>query len=256
METTDPVDIAAEAWMASLAMFSVTQPLGFYRMGTHGTSELVTGAPMSLLNGVINIDREPDAAEIAAFSTSPKLASVAWSIQVRGDEPGPGVERTAAEHGLTKRTTLPFMLKNLTAADAQLPATDAPPVRGLTGTEGELYQTVMAAGYEGPREIFAVFSSPAVLDHSAMRGYVAEVDGVPVATSFGVVVDDHVGVFNIAVPPEHRRRGYGRAATAQVLREAYAAGARIAFLHASPMGVGLYRDMGFRVAENWTIFTS
>ncbi|MGW4460967.1 GNAT family N-acetyltransferase [Micromonospora sp. NPDC004704] len=256
METTDPVDIAVEAWMASLAMFSVTQPNGFYRMGAHGTSELITGAPMSLLNGVISIDREPDVEEIAAFATSPKLTPVAWSIQTRGDEPIQGIERTATEHGLTKRTTLPFMTKALTTVDAQLPKTDAPRVRGLTGTDSELYRTVMAAGYEGPPEIFAVLSSPAVLDHSAMRGYVAEVDGVPVASSFGVVVDDHVGVFNIAVPPEHRRRGYGRAATAEVLREAYAAGARTAFLHASPMGVGLYQDMGFRVAENWTIFTS
>jgi ribosomal protein S18 acetylase RimI-like enzyme len=51
------------------------------------------------------------------------------------------------------------------------------------------------------------------MDHVSMRAYLVELEGVRVATSFGVLVDDLVGVFNIAVPPQYRRRGYGRAAT-------------------------------------------
>ncbi|MFE1850444.1 hypothetical protein [Streptomyces sp. NPDC059489] len=41
---------------------------------------------------------------------------------------------------------------------------------------------------------------------------------------------------------------------AAVLSDAYRNGARTAFLHASPMGVPLYRAMGFRLAESWTVF--
>jgi len=58
---------------------------------------------------------------------------------------------------------------------------------------------------------------------------------------------------NISVPEHHRRRGYGRLATAAVLRDAYASGARTAFLHSSPMAVPLYEGMGFRTAGNWTV---
>src|SRR5690606_12524742 len=94
-------------------------------------------------------------------------------------------------------------------------------VRRVLGDEGNLYRKAMADGYEGPEEAFSYFTSPAVMDHASMRAYLTEVDGVVVATSFGVLVDDLVGVFNIAVPPQHRRRGYGRAATAAVLRDAY-----------------------------------
>ncbi|MER8226445.1 GNAT family N-acetyltransferase [Streptomyces sp. NPDC094143] len=79
--------------------------------------------------------------------------------------------------------------------------------------------------------------------------------GEPAATSFGVLVGDAVGVFNVTVLPQHRRRGYGRAATRAVLRDAHAAGARTAFLHSTPPGVPLYEAMGFHTAENWTAFT-
>jgi ribosomal protein S18 acetylase RimI-like enzyme len=148
------------------------------------------------------------------------------------------------------------MLKVLDASDLRESEADGLKVRRVLGDEGDLYRTVMATGYEGPEEMFSVFTARSVMDHVSMRAYLAEVEGVPVATSFGVLVDDLVGVFNIAVPPQYRRRGYGRAATAAVLRDAYEEGARTAFLHASPLGVPLYQAMGFRLTENWTLFTA
>jgi GNAT superfamily N-acetyltransferase len=146
---------------------------------------------------------------MAAFAASPRLESVAWSVQVRGEQVEDRIVAMAGDRGLHQRRVLPFMLKVLD-----------------------------------------------VMDHVSMRAYLVEVEGVPVATSFGVLVDDLVGVFNIAVPPPYRRRGYGRAATAAVLRAAYEEGARTAFLHASPLGAPLYQVMGFRRTENWTLFTA
>ncbi|WP_443081156.1 GNAT family N-acetyltransferase [Terrabacter sp. Soil811] len=60
-----------------------------------------------------------------------------------------------------------------------------------------------------------------------------------------------VGVFGIATPPEHRRRGLGRAVTARILADGVREGASLAFLGASPMGFGIYQRLGFRVAERW-----
>ncbi|MFG2358817.1 GNAT family N-acetyltransferase [Streptomyces sp. NPDC048521] len=250
----DAVDDAAQAWMAALALFSQVQPGGLYRAGAHGTSELITGAAMPFLNGVVSTARTADAEEIAAFAASPALESVAWSVQVRGEQVDDRIVATAAGHGLGQRMHLPFMLKELDESDLAAPGAGDVKVRRLLGDEGDLYRAALAVGYEGPEEIFAVFSSRDLMEHPSMRAYVAEEDGVPVATSFGVLVGDHVGVFNIAVPPEYRRRGYGRAATAAVLRDGYEAGARTAFLHASDLGVPLYQTMGFHIAENWTLF--
>ncbi|MFJ2645623.1 GNAT family N-acetyltransferase [Streptomyces sp. NPDC087420] len=276
----DAADAAARAWMTALAMFASAQPNGSSRVGAHGTAQLVTGAPMPLLNGVIGIGRDADPEEIAAFAASPALESVAWSVQVRGEPVDDRIVAVAADHGLDRRSMLPFMLKSLGEDDlpegkqesgqrserkserkserASVRDSEAAglTVRRVWGDEAGLYRAALAAGYGGPEEIFSVFVARPVMDHVAMRGYVAELEGVVVATSFGVLVDDFVGVFNIAVPPEFRRRGYGRAATEVVLCDAYEEGARTAFLHASPLGVPLYQAMGFQLAENWSLFTA
>jgi ribosomal protein S18 acetylase RimI-like enzyme len=210
---------------------------------------------MPLLNGVFSVARRPDAAEVADLATSPRLAVLPWSLQVRGDRVDPAIEEIAAGHGLRQRSSVQFMLRDLTDADAAPPPADAPRVRAVSGDEKDLYRHLLAAGAEGPPELFDVFVAPALMNHPDMRGYVTEAAGEPVATSFGVLVGDTVGVFNVTVPPRHRRRGYGRAATRAVLRDARAAGARTAFLHATPLGIPLYETMGFRTAENWTAFT-
>ncbi|MGW4642493.1 GNAT family N-acetyltransferase [Sphaerisporangium sp. NPDC004334] len=256
MQTRQNEDTAAAVWMDAMKMFARAQPSGFSRDGAHGTSQVISGAAMPLLNGVFSSAREPDAAEIAAFAGSPELRSMPWSVQVRGERFDPRIADTAAAHGLARRSTLPFMLKSLSQADAADAEDGASKVRPVGGDESALYQAMLAAGYEGPPSLFTPMCLPSVLDHPAMRAYVAEEAGEPVATSFGVFLGDHVAVFNIAVLPAHRRRGHGRAATAAVLRDGYAIGARTAFLHSSTMGVPLYESMGFHIAENWTTFIS
>jgi len=51
---------------------------------------------------------------------------------------------------------------------------------------------------------------------------------------------------NIAVAPQWRRRGIGAAVAARALLEARALGLEIAAPSADPLGVGLYRKLGFR----------
>jgi GNAT superfamily N-acetyltransferase len=246
-------DTAAEAWMGALRLLAEARPGGFASERAPGTWELVTGAPMPFLNGVIGLAAEPDVDEIAAVAASPRLAEVASSIQVRSARAGEAVAAVAAAHGLGNTMALPFMLKALGEEDCVVPHPDGVVVRPVRSDESERYQAALAEGYEGPYEFFGIFTARSVMDHPSMRAYVAEVDGEVVATSFGVLVADQVGIFNIAVPPPHRRRGYGRAATAAVMRDAYRDGARTAFLHASELGTPLYLDMGFDIAERWTL---
>ncbi|MEV4618757.1 GNAT family N-acetyltransferase [Asanoa sp. NPDC049573] len=240
--------VAVEAWLRAIGLCADALPGGFARTGPHGTTEIITGLPVPSLNGVFAVTGAADVAEVSAYAGSPRLATVPWSVQVRDDD----AERfapVAARHGLARRMPLPFMLAELTG-----PVDADPAVRRVSGADGDLYRKALADGYEAPESIFDGFSGPALLDHPAMRAYVVEVAGTVVATSFGVLVGDQIGIFNIAVPPEHRRRGYGRAATAAVLRDGYAAGARHAFLHATELGEPLYESMGFRTAQTWAVF--
>src|SRR5262249_5003668 len=54
------------------------------------------------------------------------------------------------------------------------------------------------------------------------------------------------GIYDVEVPPRHRRRGLGRALTLAVCRAAAAAGARVVTLNATGEGELLYRALGFR----------
>jgi ribosomal protein S18 acetylase RimI-like enzyme len=59
-----------------------------------------------------------------------------------------------------------------------------------------------------------------------------------------------VGIYSVATPPEHRRKGYGEAITRAAMQVARLP----AVLQPSAMGEGLYRRLGFEpVGEvtNW-----
>ncbi|MBM2622752.1 GNAT family N-acetyltransferase [Actinoplanes sp. LDG1-06] len=252
MNLETAADTAARAWLDAVRMLAGTQHNGFFRRTPGGTAELITGAPFPALNGVAAISRKPSAEEISEFSDSPRLREVPWTIHVRGDAIEPEVVAVADDHGLAKRLALPLMVRELTEEDAA----EVPGARRISAADGLAYQRTMAAGFEAPEPLFAIFADPAVIDMASGRAYLVEVDGVPVATAFGLIAGDVVGVFNIAVPPAFRRKGYGRRATAAVLRDAYRDGVRTAFLHSSVPGMPLYLDMGFQVAENWSVFSA
>ncbi|MBL7257576.1 GNAT family N-acetyltransferase [Paractinoplanes lichenicola] len=245
-------DNAARAWLNAIRELAGTQRTGYFSETAAGTAEFVTGAPFPTLNGIAAITRTPSAAEISECSDSARLHEVPWTITVRGDAVDAEIVAVADDHGLAKRQSLPLLLRPLTPADDA----EIPEARRITAADSLAYQRTMAAGFEAPDPLFAIFADPAVFALPAARAYLVEVDGVPVATAFGMIAGDTVGVFNIAVPPPFRRKGYGRLATAAVLREAHMAGARTAFLHSSPSGMPLYLEMGFNLAENWSVFAA
>ncbi|MBU2665020.1 GNAT family N-acetyltransferase [Actinoplanes bogorensis] len=252
MNLANAADAASHGWLDSLRRLGGTQPTGFFEQTAAGTAVIVTGVPFASLNGIASISRTPCVDEISELSDSPRLREVPWTIKVRGDAVDPEVVAVADDHGLAKRESMPLMLRGLTPDDAA----GVPGVQRVTGTGSIPYQRTLAAGFEGPEPLFAVFADAAVLEAPGMSGYVVEADGVPVATAFGVITGDMVGVFNVAVPPAFRRKGYGRQATAAVLADGYRAGARTAFLHSSEAGMPLYEQMGFQLAENWSVFAA
>jgi ribosomal protein S18 acetylase RimI-like enzyme len=84
------------------------------------------------------------------------------------------------------------------------------------------------------------------LGYQAWSHYLGYVDGQPVGTASSFTTDDVVGIYNVGTIPQARRRGIGAALTLQALADARARGARHAVLHASEMGVSIYRQLGFR----------
>jgi GNAT superfamily N-acetyltransferase len=82
-------------------------------------------------------------------------------------------------------------------------------------------------------------------DSSAFRHYLALLGGVPVATSSLFLGAGVAGIYDVSTLPERRRRGIGAAITRFAMSDARDAGYRMAILHASNLGVGMYRSLGF-----------
>jgi GNAT superfamily N-acetyltransferase len=252
--TADLVDEAVNAWYGALKAFASLQPEGLFQEGERGTKLLVTGVRMAFLNGVFSSARRPDAGSITALLPSRETFGLPWSIQVRGDQPSPTIVSLATECGRSRQVSLPFMIRQFDEAPQCKVDSDLLHVRRATIEDCATYQAAMAAGFEGPVELFSPFSSPAVLGAPRMTAWLAEEQGIAVGTGFGVLIGNWVGIFNIATHPDYRQRGYGRAMIKAVLQDAYSAGARGAFLHGTPTGTLLYESMGFGRAENWTVF--
>ena len=84
---------------------------------------------------------------------------------------------------------------------------------------------------------------------------VGRVDGEIVATALGITIDGVTGVFNVATLPAHRGRGHGAALTARVVEDGFESGATLAYLQSSEMGHSVYRRLGFRDVEEYTLLT-
>ena len=79
-------------------------------------------------------------------------------------------------------------------------------------------------------------------------GVVALENGEPVAYGGMTYVLDEGSVANIAVHPDHRRKGYGRAVLSRMLSEAEQRGLELIFLEARESNLAalaLYESMGF-----------
>ncbi|QWS34958.1 GNAT family N-acetyltransferase [Curtobacterium aetherium] len=207
----------------------------------------VTGAAWSARD----LDR---AAGIAAAGGRP------WSVTVqRGGSTTRdaarlhAVERVAAAHGLTERDEDPFLVCLPASFRPAGPAgghdAGEPSVETVTARAWADYTGAVADGFGMAAAAFGTVFGGDLLDDPLVTGYLVRSAGRVVGSGLGVVAGDAVGVHNIAVVPDRRGRGFGRAVSERVVRDGFAGGATAAFLVSSTEGLPLYRSLGFRQVD-------
>jgi GNAT superfamily N-acetyltransferase len=111
------------------------------------------------------------------------------------------------------------------------------------------YCKAFCKGFEMPDFLrdtfFDLFRCLGLAPDLPLRHYIGWFEGEPVATSCLFLGAGVGGVYNVATVLQARRRGLGTAMTSTALLQARAEGCQVAILHASEMGAGVYRSLGF-----------
>ncbi|MGH7860182.1 MAG: GNAT family N-acetyltransferase [Candidatus Binatia bacterium] len=171
-----------------------------------------------------------------------------------------GVDEAAEQQALAHG--LPLQMTQSGMCLAPIPDAPAPPadlrIEVVSDPESfGAYVETMAAGFGLPLDIARqVFPSGRWADVAGATWYLGYVDGEPATTSALVLGPQGVaGVYNVATLDRFRRRGLGEAMTWRAIQDGKRAGARIATLQASDMGLPIYERMGFRTVAPYRVYT-
>jgi GNAT superfamily N-acetyltransferase len=81
---------------------------------------------------------------------------------------------------------------------------------------------------------------------SPFQHFLARVNGQPAATCSLFLGAGVAGIYDVSTVPERRKRGIGGVITRAAMAEARGLGYRMAILHSSALGAGVYRALGFQ----------
>ncbi|MGZ4131724.1 MAG: GNAT family N-acetyltransferase [Actinomycetota bacterium] len=213
--------------------------------------------PVTLFNAVwpVGVDG------VADLDAADDVAAAARTVEDRGAPCGvftiegrhPAVTETARSLGFTEEERIPGMV-------ATTSSFRSPPDAGLRfalvedDASIETAWRVTCAGFEAPDELFRPFFQRRLLD-PGVRLWLAYVGEKPVSTALGFAIDGSTGVFNVATPPAHRRKGYGAAVTAHAVGDGFERGSSFAFLQSSSSGHPVYRALGFADVATYLVLS-
>jgi ribosomal protein S18 acetylase RimI-like enzyme len=252
--SSDVAEVAAGALVSAWQHLVAAIPGGWTRSDS-GAVAGVTGVSMPTLNGVWVASPEARVDIVAALLDQVAATGLPHCLQVR-PRLAERLQEEAVARGMTPEEPIPLMVLEDPRELATDRAATALSIRELEPVEAPAHARLAAAGFQAPADPFLQLMTPSVLAVPGTRCYIGEVDGEPVTTGLGVTLGSFVGIFNVATPPAHRRRGYGAAVTARAVADGVAAGAAWAWLQSSAAGFQVYDRLGFRTTEDWQCWLS
>jgi hypothetical protein len=242
-----PSDTIAEAFLECLRLLAGAAELGWVRQAGAVTSVLTT-VPVATLNGVWATGAGAQPEDIDAGLDEIPVHGLPYCIQAR-----PPCRAAAAEVAERRGMVAAPEIRLMTAVGAvSVTEPRELAIRGLEVGESRLHAELAGAAFEAPPELFATIVTESTLALPAVRGYVGEVGGTPVATAITVTIGDAIGVFNVATAAQHRRRGYGAAVTARAISDGRAAGGTWSWLQSAEPAARVYQRLGFATLEQWS----
>jgi len=210
-----------------------------------------TGLALGAYNGVLqtSLSREALPAAISRVLTHFQARNLPFHWR-----PGPAsqpenIGDLLVAHGIGFEEEEPGMAIDLLAineAIAEVPALQIEEALSASQIRQWSETTFIGAPPEAIECVFTVHSQLPLGPQHSVRLYLGTFAGKPVATVKLFFAAGVAYIGRVVTIPEYRRQGIGARITLHALHVARHAGYRIAVLTASPMGVEIYRRLGFR----------
>ena len=219
----------------------------------HDEAEIMwsmTDIPFPLFNSVMRAQLAPERVDAAIQSivAPSELGNVPllwWTgPSTQPIDLGMHLER----NGFVSGGQVPGMAVDLANLNEDRPEPGGFTVQRVTNDETlKQWSQVFAAGFGLPDfAANAFYDFMHYVEPDTILAYLGWQNNQPVATSLLVLAAGVAGIYNVATIPAARRQGIGAIMTLTPLREARDRQYKVGILHASEMGVDLYRSLGFQ----------
>ena len=120
----------------------------------------------------------------------------------------------------------------------------------LVGVAGDL----IAAAFDEPRDVIARCIEVSITETAGVETYIAWGDEGPMCTVSVTPTGNAAGITLMATPPEHQRKGVGRALLSQVIDDYRRRGMERFHLGATEAGQPLYTSLGFELVADLPVW--
>ncbi len=249
-DTSELVALEHGSFVACYRALAEAAPAGSIR-DEGGAFAFVTGLSLPMFNGCIiaDPDRAPGLGSALDWLTEHDLPYSLWAPDGVAAE----VDTLAAKHGLARESQpLPGMVLNPVPASPALPRDLVIESVGA-GREPDFARVVVGLGLG--EDAAAQLTSPSFVARTDVDLFVGYLEGDPIGTSIAISSAGAGGVVNVLTLEEARGRGFGTALTWAAVQAGVARGHDTVVLQATPMGLPVYRSMGFETVVEYAEYT-
>ena len=203
----------------------------------------LSGEPMADVNVAFIFGGAQPAKQLRAFYGTARDRGLPLVFML-AEELAADLTATAQSLGMEQAGRVPLMVYRPQAAGV------SPAPYEITRVDDEqdlrAALTLGAIAFDHPVAVWTRVFGPLILEAPGVEIFLAHRDGVPMSTVWTIRGGRTLGIFNMATPPEHQRKGAGAALLAQVIAWHYERGATLFYLQATEAGYPLYERIGFQ----------
>jgi GNAT superfamily N-acetyltransferase len=249
MEAPDVTKLCVEAFVSTWRLMA-NRDLGM--LEEDGFLCAGTGGAVPYCNQAIVFAEPSDPA--SALATAIKFfekRDLHFAVQVPR---GSGVMSVIAAQGLIETGILPFMILDPIEDFWRKPPAELEVVRARDAEDIDDINEILHVAFGMPMDSVRTFALERFLDNDDVKMFIGRVGGKAVTTATSIVIGETAGIFQVGTLETQRGKGFGEILTAESIRAAADAGARVAFLQASGSGFPIYKRMGFQTVTSHTMF--